>query len=409
MRISTFVGIVSVVSIAFAATQDPECKNVGGTCQDTSISCSGGSYLTNYCPSSGNSIKCCVPSSGDGIIQDEKCREVGGSCILTSKACSAGFLSGYCPSSGNNVKCCPSVSGGGVTQDSQCTNVGGVCQATSTSCAAGFLTGYCPSSGDSIKCCPSIKQDSQCTSAGGKCQLTSRSCSGSYVTGLCPSTGDNVKCCTPGSGGIIQDDECLDIGGKCQTTSTSCAGGYVSGYCPSSGDSIKCCRPTSGGGGGSGSSFCGIAKTRAALADAAIWTHNSGIAVDYSQGNQRWSGITGRRCPYVTNPPVADCSSFTTWLYWSAFGDGADSLNGQSWSAGYTGTMKDHGKAVSFDTAQIGDLVFYEDPAHVVILVKKGSTQSASKVVSMGSDGVPKYLSMNYRSVSQIRTYAAFF
>ncbi|KAJ3293467.1 hypothetical protein HK104_004438 [Borealophlyctis nickersoniae] len=392
---------LALVASASAVTQDAQCQNAGGICQNDSASCDGG-YKTGLCPSSATGIRCCVPS------QDSKCTQnAGGMCKFTSTPCTGGkeYLTGYCPSSGNNIKCCASTAGDGIKQDAQCTDIGGNCQNTSKACAAGYKSGLCPSSGDGIKCCPpsgGIEQDAKCKNAGGICQNTSKSCPAGYLSGYCPSSGNSIKCCRP-SGGITQDEECTDIGGKCQTTSSACAVGYLSGYCPSSGDSVKCCakKPPAPP---AGSSPCAVPKTRDGIVKAAMWAHNSGTQIHYTQSSPRWSGISQHHCPHQSLPPDADCSSFATWIYWSAFGNQADILNGQSWKAGYTGTMQDHGRRVSFADAKLGDLVFYSDPAHVTILVDK----SPAKVVSFGSSGPVNYVNMNYRTVTEIRTYDFF-
>ncbi|KAI8915018.1 hypothetical protein DFJ77DRAFT_440643 [Powellomyces hirtus] len=242
-------------------------------------------------------------------------------------------------------------------------------------------------------------QDSKCVNAGGRCQQDTGACEGGYVTNFCPSSGDSIRCwCIDDFSIPKQDSKCTSAGGKCSFTANPCSTGYLNDYCPNSSNAVKCCKPS--GGGGSGSP-CGVPKTRQGLVDAAMWAHNSGQRADYTQGASRWSGITDNKCPKKNIPPHMDCSSFVTWIYWSAFGKGADLLNGESWKGGYTGTLKDHGTAVSQSNAKIGDLVFYENPAHVTILVSK----SPAKVVSFGSEGPVNYLNINYRPVSQIRTY----
>ncbi|KAJ3037608.1 hypothetical protein HDV00_001496 [Rhizophlyctis rosea] len=248
-----------------------------------------------------------------------------------------------------------------------------------------------------ISAVTAVTQDSACVNIGGYCQDTSTSCSGSYLTNYCPSSGSSIKCCKP-----YQDSKCTSIGGSCKYTNTPCSSGYLTDFCPSSGASVKCCGTAS-----SGSSTCGTAKTRAGLAAAAMWAHNSGQVITYTQGTSRWSGIDGNYCPKSGghNPPYADCSSFVTWIYWSAFGDGPDYLNGQSWSAGYTGTQESHGTLVSAANAQIGDLVFYQNPDHVGIIV----TTSPLQVVEFGSTEVPALMPYNYRTVYQIRAYNSFF
>lgn len=91
--------------------QDPECSEVGGSCQNSASICSG-SYKSGLCPSGDSSVKCCVPKdrvdkTKSSIKQDSKCTNASGICKKVSEGCSGGrFLTNYCPSSGSNVKCC---------------------------------------------------------------------------------------------------------------------------------------------------------------------------------------------------------------------------------------------------------------------------------------------------------------
>ncbi|KAJ3034458.1 hypothetical protein HDV00_005009 [Rhizophlyctis rosea] len=250
-------------------------------------------------------------------------------------------------------------------------------------------------------------QDSKCKNVGGFCQATSNKCSGSYLTGYCPSSGSSIKCCKP-----KQDTKCHNTGGSCKYTNTSCSGGsFLSNYCPSSGANVKCCKPTShttpapppstGG-----SSYCKIAKTREALAAAAKWASKAQV-IHYTQSvTPRWSGIHNKLCPKSGghNPPYADCSSFVTWIYWSAFGDQTDKLNGQKWKGGNTDSLKAHGKRITKSQAKLADLVFYEGPAHVGIIVQL----NPMKVVEIGSTEKPLLIKYNYRTPTQYRTYGYF-
>jgi len=72
----------------------------------------------------------------------------------------------------------------------------------------------------------------------------------------------------------------------------------------------------------------------------------------------RWVGINDRICP-MNVPATSDCSSFVTWIYWTMFGNGPDILNGEGWSAGYTGTLWDHGTLVSDGNFVVGDICIY--------------------------------------------------
>jgi hypothetical protein len=136
-----------------------------------------------------------------------------------------------------------------------------------------------------------------------------------------------------------------------------------------------------------------------------LLTHTA--QVHYTQGPQRWEGITDRR--YVRDeeyPSYGDCSSTATWLYWNALfahlGMG-DVVNGEGWKAGFTGTMLQHGRAVSESAVEVGDAVIY-GPAgprqHVAVCIGGGM------VVSHGGPDGPFKLPLRYRSdVLSIRRY----
>jgi cell wall-associated NlpC family hydrolase len=183
--------------------------------------------------------------------------------------------------------------------------------------------------------------------------------------------------------------------GTCQNTANSCSTGYISGLCPGA-SNIKCC-PSSG----SSSSFGdGSSANRQALYNAAMALYNQRANEHYTQGSSRWSGITGRVRP-PNAPPYSDCSSSTTWMYWTVFGNGPDFLNNQRWAAGYTGSMSPRGRSIPCSSMQTGDLAFYGKPtiSHVAMSIGGG------RVVSHGSDPVGLY-SYNYRSdLNQCRTY----
>ena len=78
-------------------------------------------------------------------------------------------------------------------------------------------------------------------------------------------------------------------------------------------------------------------------------------------------------------------------------------VNGAGWAAGYTGTQAMHGRVVSLDALEVGDLVFYGRAwpyGHVAGYVGGG------KVISHGSEGGPYLLPVRYRSdVSHARRY----
>lgn len=92
-------------------------------------------------------------------------------------------------------------------------------------------------------------------------------------------------------------------------------------------------------------------------------------------------------------PPYSDCSSSSTWAYWTVLGKGPDILSKQSWKAGYTGSMIQNGKRVDLKNIKPGDLIFYgkTQVSHVAIYI--GNNQ----VVSHGSTPVRKG-PVHYRS-----------
>ncbi|KAJ3170886.1 hypothetical protein HDU87_008652 [Geranomyces variabilis] len=237
-------------------------------------------------------------------------------------------------------------------------------------------------------------------SVGGKAGtcISTASCKsngGTSTPGYCPNDPDDIRCCVPAT--CSADG----VSGTCIATGACSASGGVStpGLCPG-GNDIQCCTK-SGGGGGAGSP-CGVTKSRAGIVAAALQAHNTGKTISYTQAaGPRWAGIHDGLCPNKNQlPPTADCSSFVTWIYWSAYGNGADFLNAEHWGAGYTGTLQDHGKSVSLADAQPGDLVFY--PGHVAILY----TKSPAQVLNYGSTGPVKVLGIDVPGQhDQIRSY----
>lgn len=135
-----------------------------------------------------------------------------------------------------------------------------------------------------------------------------------------------------------------------------------------------------------------VQSSRQGIVNAALWTASSGKYITYSEGSDRWSGIEDKVCPYQGVPATTDCSAFVTWIYWSAFGNGPDFINGENWTAGYTGTMSQHGTTVSEADAQPGDVVLYGTGYpyyHATILVSPGM------VVSFGEDGPALHISID--------------
>jgi hypothetical protein len=148
---------------------------------------------------------------------------------------------------------------------------------------------------------------------------------------------------------------------------------------------------------------------RLAVAAAALGLRNK-VELRYTQDSRRWQGIAeGLIAAKGEYPKWADCSSFATWCLWNGlkarFGIG-DTVNGQSWRAGFTGTMLGHGKPVRHqDNWLLADLVLYgiagrPPTQHVAILVGDGW------VISHGSDAAPYKVRWNYRNdVIGVRRY----
>ncbi|HWI72856.1 MAG TPA: hypothetical protein VNT55_12960 [Baekduia sp.] len=133
--------------------------------------------------------------------------------------------------------------------------------------------------------------------------------------------------------------------------------------------------------------------------------------VHYTMGADRWDGIAHRRNSSHGQFPVqADCSSFVTWCLWNGlflvYGIG-DIVNGENWNAGYTGTLRNHGKRVRDASSVLrGDLVHYGDGtgAHVSIVV--GKENGVPMTVSHGKEADPRYVRFDYRNdFSHFRRY----
>jgi cell wall-associated NlpC family hydrolase len=148
------------------------------------------------------------------------------------------------------------------------------------------------------------------------------------------------------------------------------------------------------------------ANERSAAIQAAVVALRHAPAVHYTQGPRRWDGINrgllGARGQF---PSYADCSSFVTWCLWNGMRlhHRPDTVNGQAWHAGYTGTQIAHGTRVTSERAILpGDLAFYGSgrPSHVAICIGGGL------VISHGSEPGPFKLKLHYRrDFLQVRRY----
>jgi hypothetical protein len=156
---------------------------------------------------------------------------------------------------------------------------------------------------------------------------------------------------------------------------------------------------------------CGLGKKEWARDDIQAHVHKVAMLVydkradeTYSEDmNLRWVGIKDHVCPGSV-PRYSDCSSTVTWIYWTLFGKGPDFLNGEDWTAGYTGTLTAHGTNIpGFEdqsNMQVGDLCFYFQPiSHVAIYVGDGME------VSHGEDPVGFYGYKVTQPLAECRRY----
>lgn len=146
---------------------------------------------------------------------------------------------------------------------------------------------------------------------------------------------------------------------------------------------------------------------RSYAVQAAVVALNNRAAVHYTQGPRRWDGINrGLLAARGQYPSYADCSSFVTWCLWNGMRlhHRPDTVNGQNWHAGYTGTLLKHGTHVTGEKNILpGDLALYGNGwpgKHVAICIGGGL------VISHGSEPGPYKLALHYRNdVMEIRRY----
>ena len=141
------------------------------------------------------------------------------------------------------------------------------------------------------------------------------------------------------------------------------------------------------------------------ILQAAVLGLHHAPAIHYTQGPLRWQGIDRARVASAGEfPNYADCSAYATWCYWNglhAHLGHTDIVNGESWRAGYTGTLLEHGERVGSPIP--GDAVIYGSawPGEHVALYTGGGL-----VVSHGSEAGPLLLPWRYRAdVLEIRRY----
>jgi cell wall-associated NlpC family hydrolase len=142
-----------------------------------------------------------------------------------------------------------------------------------------------------------------------------------------------------------------------------------------------------------------IARQRVLTACELMLAHTG--AIHYSQGPDRWEGITNKLvAAHGQYPKHADCSSTVTWMLWQAlhntFGV-RDVVNGEDWKAGYTGTMAAHGEHVQpiVGHLKIGDALLYgRGPTYEHTTIYTGG----GFCFSHGGEAGPFKLAIGYRS-----------
>lgn len=140
-------------------------------------------------------------------------------------------------------------------------------------------------------------------------------------------------------------------------------------------------------------------KARKVAKGAALLSLHHASEVHYTQGAQRWEGIAkGLKAWRGQYPNYMDCSAGVTWWLWNGLAHFKvrDVVNGQGWLAGYTGTMRNHGKRVRW--VLTGDAAHYGSGTgkHTAMVI--GRNLGRVMVVSHGSEGGPYLLPANYRA-----------
>ena|GEM_PF-1184594 len=59
------LAVLLILLVPTTQTNAQSCTDLGGTCQNTSVSCEGGSYRAGLCPGASN-IQCCIKSGSTG-------------------------------------------------------------------------------------------------------------------------------------------------------------------------------------------------------------------------------------------------------------------------------------------------------------------------------------------------------
>lgn len=135
---------------------------------------------------------------------------------------------------------------------------------------------------------------------------------------------------------------------------------------------------------------------------AAVLGLNHAPSVHYTQGPERWEGISHNLKAWRGEyPHHADCSAFVAWCIWNGLHHYGvrDTVNGADWRYGYTGSMVEKMVRVRGPRNR-ADAVVYGDPrggsGHTALVV--GHRNRKLMVISFGSEAGPFYLPWDYRS-----------
>lgn len=148
-------------------------------------------------------------------------------------------------------------------------------------------------------------------------------------------------------------------------------------------------------------------EARTMAIQAALLGFRHAPELHYTQLAARWEGIAENRKAWRRQYPThADCSAFVTWCVWNGLDHFhvRDVVNGQSWRAGWTGTMVEHGVRIDGRfKPQRADAVLYGDPVgrsgHTALVIGHDDRYNGQlMVVSFGSEAGPFYLPWNYRN-----------
>jgi hypothetical protein len=141
------------------------------------------------------------------------------------------------------------------------------------------------------------------------------------------------------------------------------------------------------------------ALVRKRAVQAAVLSIDRAGGLHYTKGPRRWEGIDQHLSAARGQVPAyGDCSASATWWLWNGlwllYGK-PDTVNGQGWKYGFTGTMLTSGKAVPSSVAWLpGDLLIYgKGPPGKHVAMYLGGGMAASH----GSEGGPYKVRWNYR------------